>query len=113
MQGRLLPGAVLAAAIGACGPVLAADLLPVQPAANAAADRQLSDAAINARVKSALKAEKGLGGLDIGVATSDGVVRLSGYTESSAQMSHAADLARQVSGVRSVSNELRLKTSPR
>jgi len=108
-----------ALAIGFCGSLAAApERLIAQPAtttaqAQASPAQPASDAAISARVRSALQAEQGLGGLHIEVATSDGVVHLTGYTESSAQMSHATELARRVSGVRSVSNELRLKTEPR
>lgn len=112
MRIRVLLGVLLsAAAMGFCGS-LAAEPPGLLGAPSTTAPASADDA-ISARVRSALQAEAGLGGLDIDVVTTDGVVRLSGYTESSAQMSHVTELARRVSGVRSVSNELRLKTEPR
>jgi len=108
-----------AVAVGLCGSLAAAPEPSIAQSATAPAEAQpapaqpASDAAISARVRSALQAEQGLGGLHIEVATSNGVVRLTGYTESSAQMSHATELARRVSGVRAVSNELRLNTGLR
>jgi len=73
----------------------------------------LSDAAVTAEVKSALLGQKNLDALDIKVSTRKGVVELSGFAGSAAQIAQAIDVARRVSGVREVRNELRLKASHR
>jgi hyperosmotically inducible periplasmic protein len=67
------------------------------------------DAALAARVKAALVADPGLKVLPMSVATYRGVVQLSGYVDSEAQIQKALAVARGVSGVQSVSNELHLR----
>ncbi len=80
------------------------------PAGNAESQQYLSDAAVTAQVKSALLGQKNLDALDINVSTRNGVVQLSGFAGSSAQISQAVEVARNVRGVREVKNDLRLKT---
>ena len=80
---------------------------------NSDSQQYLSDAAVTSEVKTALLAQKNLDALDIKVSTRKGVVELSGLAGSSAQIAQAIDVARRVSGVREVRNELRLKTSNR
>jgi osmotically-inducible protein OsmY len=50
-----------------------------------------------------------LGGSEIQVDTSNGVVQLSGYVSSADDVAAAAAVARTVKGVKSVRNDLRLK----
>lgn len=69
-----------------------------------------ADAAITTKVKSAFLAEKNLNSLDISVETLNGVVQLSGFVVSSAQIQQATDVAKHVKGVKDVKNDLRLKT---
>jgi hyperosmotically inducible periplasmic protein len=66
----------------------------------------MSDAAIAARVKSALAADPELRPLPVSVATFRGAVQLSGYVASAAQADRAVAIAHSVKGVRSVINEL-------
>ena len=71
-----------------------------------------SDAALTARVKTAIASESGLGNaVDINVNTYRGVVQLNGFVESQDKIQRAADVAREVEGVRSVDNNLRVKPS--
>lgn len=80
-------------------------------AAGTDSEQYLSDAAVTSEVKTALLGQKNLDALDIKVSTRKGVVELSGFAGSSAQIAQAIDVARRVAGVREVRNELRLKAS--
>ncbi|NKF23655.1 BON domain-containing protein [Solimonas marina] len=71
----------------------------------------ISDSATTAKVKAALLAEKGLKSTDISVETENGVVQLSGFVISSAQIDQAVDVTKHVNGVKDVKNDLRLKTA--
>ena len=64
----------------------------------------------HSKVKTALLAEKNLKALDINVETQNGVVQLSGFAVSSAQIVQAVDVAMNVKGVKDVKNDIRLKT---
>ena|SRR5882672_2925056 len=69
----------------------------------------VDDSAITARVKTAFFNEPGLKVLQINVETTKRVVSLSGAVKTPADIGKAADLANAVKGVRSVSNNLRVK----
>jgi hyperosmotically inducible protein len=69
----------------------------------------LDDSVITAKVKTAILNEPSLKVLQINVETYKNVVQLSGFVASSAEMYKAAEIARSVTGVRSVTNNLRLK----
>ncbi|TAK80310.1 MAG: BON domain-containing protein [Betaproteobacteria bacterium] len=69
----------------------------------------IDDAAITTKVKTAIFNEPSLKLFDIGVATEDKVVHLTGSVKTRAEMAKAAEVARNVSGVRSVRNELKIK----
>ena len=84
----------------------------------AAKDRAMSqtatvvdDAAITVKVKTAILAQPGLDALKIDVDTKDGVVTLSGVVESSMLRDRATQTAQQVSGVRSVVDNLAVKST--
>ena len=68
----------------------------------------ISDSAITANVKSALMAQAA--GMQINVSTTDGEVTLSGEVESQADISAIERIARNVEGVKSVRNELTVKS---
>jgi len=71
-----------------------------------------SDAALSARVKAAIATDVGArAAASLNVATYGGVVELSGFADSDAQASRAAQAAKKVQGVRSVRNEIRVKSS--
>lgn len=74
---------------------------PMNKAANA-----VDDAAITAKVKTAIMAEPGLKTMDINVDTKDAVVTLTGTVPSAPLKERAKEIASSVSGVRSVQDNL-------
>jgi osmotically-inducible protein OsmY len=79
--------------------------------ATSQAANAVEDAAITAKVKSAIIAEPGLSALRIDVDTKDGVVTMSGVVESATLKERATQTAQQVSGVRSVIDNLAVKST--
>jgi osmotically-inducible protein OsmY len=69
----------------------------------------VDDTVITAKVKSAFLGEKGLKVAEINVETFKGVVQLSGWVNSRADANSAISLARSVSGVTSVKDDMRIK----
>jgi osmotically-inducible protein OsmY len=67
------------------------------------------DSAITAKVKAAVFNEPTLKSSEINVETFKGVVQLSGFVNSQADINQAAQVARSVPGVKSVKNDMRLK----
>jgi hyperosmotically inducible periplasmic protein len=71
-----------------------------------------SDAALSARVKAAIATDVGARAAgSLNVATYGGVVELTGFADSDSQASRAAQAAKKVQGVRSVRNEIRVRSS--
>lgn len=68
----------------------------------------VDDAAITTKVKTALATEKGLKALHIHVKTREGRVRLTGDVPTASQKSLAEETAKNVSGVASVTNRLKV-----
>jgi hyperosmotically inducible periplasmic protein len=66
----------------------------------------LGDAAITSKIKGAILAESGLQSLQIHVATTSGVVTLSGSVNSQENSDKAASIAAAVDGVNDVENRL-------
>lgn len=73
------------------------------------AGEYLGDAAVTARVKSALIGEPAVRANEINVETYRGVVSLSGFVDSLSTADRAVRAAEQVEGVRTVKNDMRLK----
>lgn len=70
----------------------------------------VDDVLITGKVKAAILGEASLKtASEINVETFKGVVQLSGFASSTAAANKAADLARNVAGVRSVKNDIRIK----
>jgi osmotically-inducible protein OsmY len=69
----------------------------------------VDDAAITGKVKTALVRDSDVKARDINVETFKGVVQLSGFANSQTQIDKAVEDARNVQGVQSVKNDLRLK----
>jgi osmotically-inducible protein OsmY len=67
------------------------------------------DSTITAKVKSAILGDPDLKVLQINVETFKGVVQLSGFVNSTQAVSRAVEVARGVSGVKSVKNNLIVK----
>ncbi|MDO9468199.1 MAG: BON domain-containing protein [Thiobacillus sp.] len=69
----------------------------------------VDDAVITTKVKAAIFNEASLKSAEINVETFKGVVQLSGFVNSQADINKATSLARSVKGVTSVKNDMRLK----
>ncbi|SFC05034.1 molecular chaperone OsmY [Pragia fontium] len=76
-------------------------------------DGFMDDSTITAKVKSALLDQKSIQSTDISVKTTAGAVTLSGFVSSDAQSTQAGEIAKQVAGVKSVSNKLQVQTDKR
>ena len=74
-----------------------------------AAAEAVTDAAITTKVKSKLLADPDVSGLRIDVDTLDGVVTLTGTVSSSAEKTHALDLAGKVENVKRVEDKLTVR----
>jgi len=73
---------------------------------------QVDDTVITSSVKSALLADDLVKGMDLQVETRKGVVQLSGFVDSQAQIDQAMALTRAVAGVTDIKNGVSLKGSP-
>ena len=67
------------------------------------------DTDITNRVKSAIAMDNALSGFDIGVVTTKGDVQLTGSVDTQLQISQLVAITRDVEGVKSVKDELKLK----
>jgi hyperosmotically inducible protein len=71
----------------------------------------IDDTAVTAKVKSAFIKDDTVKAIDVKVETFRGVVQLSGFVDSSIQKDRAEQVARGVSGVRDVTNNIQLKAN--
>ncbi|MDO9449838.1 MAG: BON domain-containing protein [Rugosibacter sp.] len=69
----------------------------------------IDDSVITTKVKVAMLNEPTLKVAEINVETFRGVVQLSGFVNSPADINKAVDVARSVAGVKSVKNDMRIK----
>lgn len=69
----------------------------------------IDDSVITTRVKSAIFNEPTLSSAEINVETFKGVVQLSGFVSSQADINKAVTLAHAIAGVQSVRNDMRIK----
>ena len=69
----------------------------------------VDDSVITSKVKTAILQDSTLSSAEINVETFKGVVQLSGFVNSSADITKAVAVARSVGGVKSVKNDMRLK----
>jgi osmotically-inducible protein OsmY len=80
------------------------------PATRRGAGEFADDAAVTTRVKTALANDVNFGtAMAVNVTTYRGVVQLSGFVDSAEKAARAGDVARNVSGVRSVENNVQVK----
>ncbi len=73
------------------------------------AGQYIDDSVITAKVKAALIENDTTKATEINVETFKGVVQLSGFVSSQASANKAVELARNVGGVKGVTNDMRLK----
>jgi len=78
----------------------------------AAQEKSVADAAIAAKVKTAINGDTGLSRMDISIEVYDGVVHLGGFVNSLADIARAEALARAVAGVTAVKSRMRLENRP-
>lgn len=69
----------------------------------------VDDVLITSKVKAAILGESTLKSAEINVETFKGVVQLSGFVNSQADINKAVEVTRGVKGVKSVKNDMRLK----
>ena len=69
----------------------------------------VDDTVVTTKVKAAVLNEPSLKSAEINVETFKGVVQLSGFVRSQANIDRAVEVARSVPGVKSVKNDMRLK----
>jgi osmotically-inducible protein OsmY len=69
----------------------------------------VDDTVITSKVKTAILQDSTLSSAEINVETFKGEVQLSGFVNSSADITKAVAVARSVGGVKSVKNDMRLK----
>lgn len=69
----------------------------------------IDDSVITAKVKAAVLNEPTLKSFEINVETYKGVVQLSGFVSSEANIEKAVEITRGIKGVTSVKNDMRLK----
>jgi len=72
----------------------------------------IDDSVITTKVKAEFVKDKSLKATEINVETFKGVVQLSGFVNSQADINKAVEVARSVKGVTSVKNDMRLKGKP-
>ena len=104
---------VLAATLFALGALAAGGCAgPSEPATQRSAGQFTDDAAITAKVKSAIATDVGARtAAAVNVDTYRGTVELSGFVNDKATAQQAEAAAKKVGGVREVKNALRLKSS--
>ncbi len=69
----------------------------------------VDDAAVTTKVKAALVADKEVSALVVNVETFRGVVQLSGFADNQREIDRAVSVTKDVKGVKSVKNDLRIK----
>ncbi len=69
----------------------------------------IDDTVLTTKVKAAVFNEPSLKSAEINVETFKGVVQLSGFVSSQTEINKAAEVARSVTGVKSVKNDMRVK----
>ena len=69
----------------------------------------VDDSVVTAKVKTAILEQPGLKSAEINVETFKGVVQLSGFVGSQASADSAVMVAKNVAGVKSVKNDMRVK----
>lgn len=72
----------------------------------------IDDKAVTAKVKAAFLKDPEVKALQVKVETYNGVVQLSGFVDKPEQISRAGEIAKGVEGVKSVKNDLNLRSKP-
>jgi len=109
MKNSTLRSIALAAALGISAPVLltACGSTPTRESPG----QYVDDATITTKVKSDFVLDKTVDATNIKVETYKGTVQLSGFAKSQAEINKAFQIARNVTGVQSVKNDILLKAN--
>ena len=89
--------------------LLSASFSYAEPAKSETAGQYVDDSVITTKVKAAIFGDESLKSMQINVKTYQGVVQLSGFVSTQANIYKAAEVARNVGGVTNVRNDMRLK----
>ena len=101
--------AAAALALGACASGNTTH--PNEGSKSESTGQYIDDATVTAKVKTAIASDVGVkAASNVNVETYRGVVQLSGFADSDAQASKAVAAAKKVNGVRSVKNDMRIKS---
>ncbi len=103
--------AALAAALGLAAPLMLSACGSTRTSESTG--QYVDDATITTRVKAEFVADKTVDSTDIKVETYKGTVQLSGFAKSQAEINRAVQIARNVSGVQSVKNDILLRAATR
>lgn len=98
------------AVLSACNKPVTPEPVPLTPPITLGT--QVDDTVVTSGVKSALMADDLVKSFDLQVETRKGVVQLSGFVDSQAQIDQALALTRAVAGVTDVENGVTLKGAP-
>ena len=97
---------MLALALAACNKA------PDAPVPVTTIGTEIDDSVITVKVKAALLADADVKAYDFKIETHKGVVQLSGFVDSQAQVERAATIARSEMGVKNIENNVTLKGAP-
>ncbi len=97
-------------ATAAASPASSAPSTPAVPP-KTSVGTEIDDTVVTASVKSALLADADIKSFDFRVETRKGEVMLSGFVDSQSQLDRADSLTKAVAGVKSIQNNVALKTS--
>src|SRR5688572_18705904 len=78
---------------------------------SASTGQQIDDTTITTKVKAKMVDDPAVSALNIKVETFKGTVQLSGFANNATEVNRAVEIARGTDGVKSVKNDIRLKTS--
>ena len=106
---RTLRNVALAAALGIAAPAMLAACSSTRTTESAG--QYVDDATITTKVKADFVADKTVDATDIKVDTYKGTVQLSGFAKSQAAINRAVQIARNVTGVQSVKNDILLRSA--
>jgi hyperosmotically inducible periplasmic protein len=105
---KAMQASMLAVAVALGSAQLAGCASQSQNESRRTAGAVVDDAALTAKVKTALAADREVPAHNVNVTTYRGLVQLSGFVQSEDVARKAADLARNVDGVRDVYNDVRV-----
>jgi osmotically-inducible protein OsmY len=95
--------------IAGYGTAISAERMDVAAGNGQSAGDYIDDAVITTKVKAAIAADDKLSAFGINVDTLKGVVQLSGFVDTHDEITRAAEVARKVEGVKSVTTNIQLK----